>query len=392
LRTSLHRSLQRQPLGGPLATALLLAAAAWLAQGAVGEARAQASAGEQGVRHHTAWHAYEQEAAAYWSAIAEKRSIRNAKRRNGERVLPEDYVLQQPPIYAGPPRPPGPAAPPRPAIPVVADFLRHAAEQFGFVPRRPPNELAFKRAYARAAVEAGLTREQVVGLYVLETGGNGAHDTQAGFPGPGRPAISPALGYNQLLSTTTIGLVAEHGDRLLEMLEERALGAQGQQEMQQKIAALRRMVAFSRSVPFQWSEHDRLAKTTPGGMGIQAVLLDLDLGPWLQARKLAESVGYARSRGFHGTLTPAELQLMNLTGPGNGLDMVMMPPDLRRHVPTANFFQQAGYERNPVARRTAGGSGLIAYIEERMERGAGAEGARILAAAFGELSAAGGQR
>lgn len=392
------RLLRRQPpefhLPGP---ALLIAAVVLLVQAASGVAGTQAiaSEGAQAEQYLQAWRAHEQQAAAYWGEITEKRRIRNAKRRDGQRILPEDYVLQRPPVYSGPPRPPelAPPTPPRPAIPVVADFLRHAAEQFGFVPRRPPEEAAFKRAYARAAIAAGLTREQAVGIYVLETGGDGTHDTQAGFPGPDRPAISPALGYNQLLSTTTIGLIAEHGDRLLEILTERAHGldARARPEMQERIEALRRMVAFSRSVPFQWSEHDRLAKTTPGGMGIHAVLLDLDLGPWLQARQLANSVRHARSQGFQGTLTPAELQLMNLTGPGNGLDMAMMPPDLRQIVPTANFFQQAGYERNPIAQRTGVVSGLIAHIEERMERGAWAQGARRLAAAFDEVAAGGGQ-
>jgi hypothetical protein len=144
-------------------------------------------------------------------------------------------------------------------------------------------------------------------------------------------------------------------------------------------------------VPFQWSEHVRLAKTT-AGMGIHAVLLDLDLGPWLQARKLEDTVRYARGRGFRGALTPAELQLMNLTGPDNGLDMVMMPSDLRRLVPTANFFQPAGYARNPIARRTAVVAGLIADMEERMERGTRAQGARNLAAAFDDLLPLGGWR
>ena len=31
---------------------------------------------------------------------------------------------------------------------------------------------------------------------------------------------------------------------------------------------------------------------------------------------------------------------MNLTGDGNGFDMVSMPQSLRERVPTANFFQQ----------------------------------------------------
>jgi len=70
-------------------------------------------------------------------------------------------------------------------------------------------------------------------------------------------------------------------------------------------------------------------------------------------------------------LTAAELELMNLTGDGNGFDMLTMPQALRVRVPTANFFQQQGYERNPVARRTGVVANLIADIEippdERLE-------------------------
>jgi len=302
-------------------------------------------------------------------------------------------VLEQPPVYSGPPRPPGPAAPPappRPSMPVVADFLKAAAEEFGFVPRRPANELEFKRAYARAAMEAGLTREQAVGIYAFETGGNGAYDTQAGLLGKGTRAISPALGYNQLLSTNTVGLLAEHGDKLIDQLMRKGEAAAGTPKaaLLGKAAALRRMVAFSRTVPNRWNEHDRLAKTTAGGLGIHAALLDLDLGPWLQARKLVNSVLFARSKGHQATLTAAELELMNFTGDGNGIDMVSMPAALRARVPTANFFQQEGYERNPIARRTGVVAALIESIEANAARGARAQGARDLADAFMDMTPA----
>ena len=81
-------------------------------------------------------------------------------------------------------------------------------------------------------------------------------------------------------------------------------------------------------------------------------------------------------------LTAAELELMNLTGDGNGFDMVTMPQVLREKVPTANFFQQSGYERNPVARRTATVAGLIAHMQRLMTRGAQAPGARELASVY----------
>lgn len=342
-------------------------------------------------RYQAARGSYDAEAAAYWGAVAEKRRARNAKRRDHKSIGLDDYVLTQPPLYTGPPRPvdsraPTPPQPERPEIPVVADFLQNAAQQFGFVPRRPVSELEFKRAYAGAALSAGLTRNQIVGVYIFETGGNGDYDSQAGLVPyrPGARAISPAIGYNQLLSTNSISLLAEHGGRIIAILRQKADGLTGAAKlaMEQKIDALKRMVAFAHSVPDRWSEHDRLAKTTAGGFGIHAAVLDIDIGPLLQVQKLTDSVRFARSKGYSKPLTAAELEIMNLTGDGNGFDIVTMPQDLRARVPTANFFQQQGYERNPVARRTGVVANLLADIDVKMERGFQAQGARDLAAAF----------
>ena len=52
--------------------------------------------------------AFEQEAGAYWNAIAEKRRGRNAKRRERQPITLDDYVLTQPPLYDGPKRPVNP--------------------------------------------------------------------------------------------------------------------------------------------------------------------------------------------------------------------------------------------------------------------------------------------
>ncbi len=230
------------------------------------------------------------------------------------------------------------------------------------------------------------TRDQIVGVYVFETGGNGTYDSQAGLVPyrPGARAISPAIGYNQLLSTNSVSLLAEHGGRIAAALRLKANSLSGAPKlvMERKIDALKRMIAFSRSVPDRWSEHDRLAKTTAGGFGIHAAVLDIDIGPLLQVQKLTELVQFARSKGLSTPLTAAELEIMNLTGDGNGFDIVSMPQDLRTRVPTANFFQQQGYERNPVARRTGVVANLIADMENKMQRGTQAQGARELAAAF----------
>jgi len=375
-----------------LALAALIAVAANSARAQYVRAPATEYAEQLG-RYTEARRAFEAVAEPYWNAIAEKRRLRNAKRRNGEPIGPDDYVLTQPPVYAGPPRPVDPNAPrdtpvepDKPPMPVVADFLRHAAEQFGFVPDRPQDEMAAKKAYVAAANAAGLTKEQVVHVYAFETGGHGTYDVQAGLTS-GRPdarAISPALGYNQLLSTNSVGLIAAHGEPYLAVLQRKATQLAGAPHaaMLKKIAAFRRMIALARSVPNAWSAHDELAKNTPGGMGIHAALLDRDLGPLLQAQKLLDSVEFARRRGRRVPLTGAELELMNFTGDGNGYDMVSMPPELRRQVPTANFFQRQGYERNPIARRTGVVAALIASIQARMERAAQARGAKDLAAAF----------
>ena len=381
-----HRSLQLG-LVCLLAMGMLMAAPVARAQPAAAITDYQAKLAQYEVARAT----YDAEASAYWDAVAEKRRARNTKRREHLPIRLDDYVLTQPPVYSGPARPidpHAPAQPPpeRPEIPVVADFLKNAAEQFGFVPDRPASDVDFKRAYAKAALAAGLTRDQIVGVYVFETGGNGSYDSQAGLVPyrAGARAISPAVGYNQLLSTNTVSLFAEDGNRYLLALRQRAKGLTGPAKlaMERKIEGLKRMIAYSRSVPNRWSEHDRLAKTTLGGFGIHAAVLDIDLGPLLQVRKLTDSVRFARTKGYAAPLTAAELELMNLTGDGNGFDMVTMPQALRARVPTANFFQQQGYERNPVARRTGVVANLIADIESKMSRGAQAQGARDLAAAF----------
>jgi hypothetical protein len=333
--------------------------------------------------------AYEARADAYWDAVSDKRRERNAKRRDHRRITLADYVLTQPPVYTGPRRPIDPNAPPpapneRPEIPAVDDFLAAARAQWGFVPDQPQDERDFKRAYAQAAVAAGLTREQVVGIYAFETGGNGTYDTQAGVSSKHATPISPALGYNQLLSTLTLSLLAEHGNQVVAALREEAASLRGEKRrrMEHKIAILRRMIAFCRSVPHRWSEYERLAKHTAKGLGVHAVLLDVDIGPLLQVQNLANSVRFAHARGYDGRLTATELELMNLTGTSNGIDMIMMPESMRERVPTSNFFVRAGYRRNPVARRAKVVSGLIDEIQEHIARARDNPGARELAAAF----------
>ena len=335
--------------------------------------------------------AFEEDAGVYWNAIADKRRGRNAKRRDHQPVTLDDYVLTQPPLYDGPKRPVNPEPeeerPPRQrkTIPVVGDLLHAAAEQFQFAPQRPAGEMDFKHAYARVARAYGLTKEQAVRVYAFETGGNGNHDMQSGLSAsrPGSRAISTAIGYNQLLTTNSVELVAEQGHDILRALGEKAARLSGPQRMamERKIAVVMRMVAYASSVPDTWSAHEKLADT-PKGWAIHALVLDIDAGPLLQTHKLLTSIVFARNKGYTRPLTAAELEMMNLTGDGTGLDMVTMPQAMREQVPTANFFQRHGHERNPVAIRHNTVAKLLAVTDTRMDSNSAQPGARELAAAF----------
>jgi len=395
-----HRSFRHWPNYLPLALALIaqpaLGGDAARLKPAVANAMAQA-ASPQAIaeyrrklrEYQEARAAFDEEAGAYWSAVTDKRRIRNAKRRDRVAITLDDYVLTQPPLYTGPKRPvdPEPTEQPprtRKELPVVADLVQAAAEHFQFRPQRPASELDFKRAYARVARAAGLTPQQAVRVYAFETGGNGSHDMQSGLSSrPGSRAISTAIGYNQLLTTNSVELIAEQGHQFVKALTDKAAGLSGapRKALDHKIAVLKRMVAFTRTVPDEWAAHAKLADT-PRGWAVHAMVLDIDVGPLLQTHKLLTSVIFAQQKGYSRPLTAAELEMMNLTGDGTGLDMVTMPQAMRDQVPTANFFQRSGYERNPVAIRHNTVAKLLAVTDERMDANSAKPGARELAAAF----------
>ena len=362
------------------------------AQAQVADARLEYS--RKLAAYEAARQAFEAVAAPYWEQVRAQRQLRNAKRRNGQTIVAEDYVLAQPPLYSGPPRPVPPpeereGLPPPARIPVIADFLQHAKEQYDFAPMRPAAELDYKRVYANVAKAAGLTREQAVRVYAFEVGGNGKHDTQAGLEDdrPGARAISTALGYNQLLSTNSVEIIAQQGERFGVVLKHKLASLSGADKaaLAKKLDVLRAMTVFSRSVPDQWNEHEKLGKT-PKGLAVHAMNLDIDVGPLLQTQKLLDSVVFARRKGYRDELTAAELEMMNLTGDGNGFDMISIPEAMRDHIPTSNFFLRSGYERNPVAIRNNTVAKLLAVTDARMTKGGTLPGAKDLAAAFDRIS------
>jgi hypothetical protein len=232
-----------------------------------------------------------------------------------------------------------------------------------------------------------------VRVYALETGGRGTYDMQAGIDPEtkqGRP-ISSALGYAQLLGANSVNELAKHGDAFIARLNALASSANTRRrtQLRAKAGVVGRMVRVARSVPNQWSAHVALSRT-PKGLGIHALNLDADIGPWLQTIKLQGVREYAAKAG-RPTLSGAEIELMNLAGPQTGLDM-MAPAG--RNVPTANFFTERAYNRNPIVKdRTS--VELLAALEDRMNqnlRKAGSiEFARIFDAVLAARSRAAGR-
>jgi hypothetical protein len=148
-----------------------------------------------------------------------------------------------------------------------------------------------------------------------------------------------------------------------------------------KIAILKQMVQFCRSVPDDWSQHEKIAGT-PKGLAVHALNLDIDIGPMLQTQKLLDSIVFARRKARTQPLTAAELEMMNLTGDGSGFDMINLPDELRGQVPTSNFFQRSGFEANGVAIRNNTVDKLIAATDRKMDKEVQLQGARDLAGAF----------
>jgi hypothetical protein len=329
----------------------------------------------------------------YWHNVETKRELRRAKHIMGQAHTADDYVAQQPPKYAGPELPPDiakivtevkPPIPERP-LPNVANFLESAKAQYGFVPT-PTTEREFKRRYAQEALAVGLTKDQVVRVYALETGGQGTYDMQSGInpvSKQGKP-ISSALGYAQLLHANSTSELVKHGAlfarRLVQMAAAPGTPPERAEALRAKAAIVRRMLRSARSVPNEWGAHVQFGGT-PAGLGIHALNLDADVGPWLQVLKL-KGLKEDAERAGRTTLSGSEIELMNLAGPRTGLEM-MMP--VARNMPTANFFSEAGYYRNTIVREKTAAELLLA-LEGRMEVNVKKPGAVEFAQIFDEVA------
>jgi hypothetical protein len=335
---------------------------------------------------------FDRQLQAYWRAVDSKRDARRARRMLGQDYTPDDYITEQPPKYRGPELPAEIAKivnevrplEPEKLLPNVADFLESAKAQYGFVPT-PTTEREFKRRYAEEALAVGLSKDQVVRIYALETGGQGTYDMQSGInpiTRQGKP-ISSALGYAQLLHANSTSEFVKYGEswakRLLAMAAKPGTPPDRASALRAKASILRRMLRAARSVPNEWSSHVAFGGT-PKGQAIHALNLDADVGPWLQVLKLRGLKDDAEKAG-RPNLTGGEIELMNLAGPRTGLEMLT---PVAQNMPTSNFFSQGGYYRNTIVREKTAIE-LLRALESRMEANLKKPGSIEFAQIFDEV-------
>lgn len=340
---------------------------------------------------------------AYWGQVARIKRVRKARQRRGQVITARHYVTDFPPKYTGPKlgkslwrrwvafrdkgKPPRKRR--RSTLPDLADFLAASTKYYGFLPERIP-EPEFKRRYAAEALKLGLTKEQVVRVYALETGGLGTADMVAGIHPirrTGRP-ISSAMGYAQLLAANTLLVLQKHGGRFetrLTAMRDRARSSDRRRVLTDKIAKLRRMRAYVKKLPRKWSALQK-ASRTGRGRGVHAINIDGDIGPWVQVVKLRDVKRFGARKGRE-TLTPEQLELMNLAGPGTGIEMMT---SLGSQMPTSNFFSRRGYNRNSIVRGRRAHE-LLTALGDRMDANQKNSGAREFTRIFDRLLQNGGR-
>jgi len=349
--------------------------------------------------HIAAWTIFQASKDAFWGKVSAVRKKRKARKRAGLPILEANYVKNFPPIYEGPKlskslarrwvayrarREKKKPSKKSKGLPKVEDFLAYARKHYGFRPERVP-ERTFKKRYAREALRHGLTKEQVVRVYALETSGLGRADMVAGM---GRTSkrkrpISTAIGYAQLLVANTIEQLVLHGSgfiaRLTRMAKEPGITPERKQRLLGKIASLRKMVRYVKSRRNKWSVQQKMGRTEVG-RGVHAINIDGDIGPWLQVIKLKGIKDMAARRG-RPNLASHQLELMNLAGPGTGLEMMT---SVGLKMPTVNFFSRRGYERNSIVRGNTSRQ-LLDALTVRMNENVKNKGAIVFNAVFDEV-------
>ncbi len=336
---------------------------------------------------------------AFWREVSNKRAQRKAKKKRGDTLLASDYAEGFPPKYTGPTLPEalakrwaafqaaeeeqGKREPPQPK-PGLADFLALAKSVYNFTPEIIP-EREFKLRYAREALSLGLTKDQVVRVYALETSGLGTADMVSGIhpiKKTGTP-ISTAIGYAQLLAANTTDELTRHGPKFL------AASRRRHRTRATTWAAARSLTTSTRNSrpcfrqqvhPRQMGQSRRICANGSRSRHSR------DQHRW-RHRSLAtgsEASGPARDggEGRHRVFDRRRDRAHEPRRPGTALEM-MQPAGLKATTP--NFFERNAYGRNTIVRDKTSAELLVA-LNKRMEDNIGNAGAIEFAAAFDQAA------
>ncbi len=192
---------------------------------------------------------------------------------------------------------------------------------------RKVKEKEFKEKYAKEVMQIGqqfgLTKDQTKNiaqsLYALELGGWGTSYTTAGMPPRlladgkedervGFHPISSAVGYNQLLKSTTLGVVKDHGleiaDRLKELEKEQPAGSPRALALEAKAQLLTTLNADVKDP----TKVDSRLSTKEFGNAIQALNIDGDVGPLIQSQGMRDLLTwFTRKKDSLGNKSVADL-------------------------------------------------------------------------------------
>lgn len=125
-----------------------------------------------------------------------------------------------------------------------------------------------------------------------------------------------------------------------------------------------------------WSAMGTLARYEKG-KAMHAANIDKDIGPLMQATKLRDAYRELQARGVQ-DITPAKLELANLAGAGTAAKM--LKPE-NADVPTSNYFDQSGYQDNPMVRMRSV-SELLKRIDQVITEGRALPGTQEFERAF----------
>lgn len=328
-------------------------------------------------------------------------------------------------------------------VPEKAEFYKAQLEKVYGWQRENISEANYMRQFVDESKKRGVTKDQMVGVYSIETGGEGKYDDKA--------SNSSAIGYTQFLNTTTMSMIELHGQKYAEVL--RAAGKQAEAkiilDMQKDLKKIDDLFKTAPALPhelrrnekgereydpithtrtprtkegrFQWfanldeqissktgekrvPDDHPLAQYRNKGKAMHGVIMTQPLGPIMQASLLADMSQKWKAKGLKEEPSGAQLEFLNIIGDRALPIIASLAPNGDRkaaQLPITNFVNMDGYIANPTIQRRhtepqekgggtiIGGTGenIISNLEEKIKRLSKNSGTVALVKAYDQSTA-----